>query len=418
MARRNLQPHVNCLLGKHHACVAGGVLYVWDGSRHVQDERAIGRLLSRMDHSLTRADRAEIIATVENLAPEVNLAAPRHIRLMDCVLDLATGETFEPTPDLVIPNVIPHAWDPAARDVGVEAFLDSISSGCPATLALIEEMLGAALYRGRAPYIWVIVGVAPVRGGDAANGKSTLCSVAELLVGVENAIELDVHDLGRNFMTASLRGALLEVSSDTSSDPVPAAALSILKKVPTQDMITADVKYSAPVRFKPYATVVIAANRVPGFIVDAGLKRRVRVIPLRGHFEERAVDYASELADEGCMSALLVHAVNGLRRLLEHGPTRSGDGDAALGSIAALSNTVSQWADDRSLSASGLDGRACAAAYRDYADWCGDSGTAALPKAEFEREVRATIPGLEVRKCRCNGSSPTRRWKSVESSDK
>ena len=125
----------------------------------------------------------------------------------------------------------------------------------------------------------------------------------------------------------------------------------------------------------------------------------------------------TELDNEECMSALLVHAVSGLRRLLEHGPTRSDDGEAVLGSLVALSSSVSQRADDRDLTAAKLDGMACSAAYRSYANWCDDSGTPALPKAEFEREVRASIPGLEIRKCRHKGGNPTRRWMSVGSSD-
>ena len=274
-------PYANCLLTRHHAgIIPGGALALWDasGRRYVLGERAANRILIHEDPSLTRSDRAEVIATVMGLAPEVDLADPRFIQFLDVVLDVTTGDTLEPSPELVIPNVIPHAWNPAAHDARVEEFLGSISCGCESTLALIEEMLGAAVYRGRIPYIWVVVGVAPVEGGDASNGKSTLCAIAVKLVGRENSAELDVHDLGRNFMTASLLGALLDVSSDTSSAPIPPSALSILKRIPTQDVLMADVKYAQPVRFRPYATMVIAANRVPGFVVDAGLKRRTRVV--------------------------------------------------------------------------------------------------------------------------------------------
>lgn len=406
-------PYANRLLTRHHAgIIPGGALALWDasGRRHVLGEHAANRILIHEDPSLTRSDRAEVIATVMGLAPEVDLADPRFIQFLDVVLDVTTGDTLEPSPELVIPNVIPHAWNPAAHDARVEEFLGSISCGCESTLALIEEMLGAAVYRGRIPYIWVVVGVAPVEGGDASNGKSTLCAIAVKLVGRENSAELDVHDLGRNFMTASLLGALLDVSSDTSSAPIPPSALSILKRIPTQDVLMADVKYAQPVRFRPYATMVIAANRVPGFVVDAGLKRRTRVIPLRGHFEEGGADPAVELDNEECMSALAVHAVAGLRRLLGQGPTASEDGEASLGSLVALSSSVAQWVDDRDVSAKWLEGRACSATYRGYADWCADAGTQALPKGEFERELPSVVPGVSVRKCRHKGSAPTRRW--------
>ncbi len=403
-------PALNAARTSCRPMLIGDALYFWHKGRWSSDPRELDRLLTGIDVTLIRSERAELASTLSNLAPTGRLSDPRFVQFENCVLDVLSGRSSPSDPGLVVPNVIPHAWDPGARHDGVEDFLDSISCGEGDVRALVEEMLGACLSRARIPYIWVLAGMARCSGGDAANGKSTLCELARALVGAENSVELDVHDLGRSFMTCTLRDKLLAVSSDSSSAPVPPASLSVLKKIPTQDVIMADVKFSAPVRFRPYATVILAANRIPGFISDEGLKRRTRLIPMRAKFEEGLRDPLPELETPEAMSALLVHAVAGLRRLLDRGPTECPGGSEAVEALAVLSSPVAQWVDDANMDPKALHGRQASSVYSNYALWSEGSGTRALPKAEFERELSSLFPSLEVRKCRHAGGTPTRRW--------
>lgn len=413
MPKKDYNPLANRLLSAHRACLVDGVLHAFVDGRWVHGKDAVLSAIARMDRSTTRVDRAEVYDLVLRLAPERGYSDPRYLQFANRVLDIRTMDFREPSPDFLIPNLIPWMWDPTAVSDAVEEYLDSTATGDSGTRALIEEMLGASVSRARLPYIWVVVGTSKSRGGDAKNGKSTLLLIASLMAGRANTCELDVHDFGRHFMTVSLRGVTLAISTDTSSAQIEPASLSVLKRVPTQDPILADVKNAQAVRFRPYASVLIAANRVPGFVADSGLERRTVVVPLSGQFPEGAADPTSALDNDDCMSAMLVHAVTGLRRLLENGPIMTATGEDERAKLVSISSTVGQWSDERNVDTLWLDGQTCMNVYRDYQLWCLDAGYKPMPKGEFDRELAGRFPDVTARKCRRNGSTPTNRWVAV-----
>ena len=403
-------PAAQCILDAYHATRVGNVTYFFAGNAWHSGDRKLDELIVSLDPSTTRSDRAEIRDLVSLMAPEGEFAPARYIAFMNGVLDILTMRFSAPSPDLLVPNQIPWDWDPGARSTVVEDYLDSTSANDASARARIEEMLGASLYRGKLPYLFIIVGMAPVADGDASNGKSTLIALDFALVGRRNALALDIQLFGQRFMAANLAGKLVVGSPDAPSTKPDANSLSVLKSTVTSDPVSSDTKNGPLVEFRPYATVVIAANRVPPFIVDAGLKRRPVVIPLKARFPKNGPDPLDALANDANMSALLVRAVDGLKRLIEQGPTPCVDGDRAFGGLIALSSSIEQWADDEGVEPAGLNGEPCASVYQRYSTWCGFAGEKPLARGEFDHEIMIRWPGLVHKRCRFSGQATTKRW--------
>lgn len=410
MSAKQVQSITDTILTSYHARVVNKETYFFvEGSWH-HSARKLDELIVAIDRKTTRADRAEIRDLVSLSAPDGEFAPGNYIAFANGNLDIETMRLTDPSPDLIVPNPIPWEWDATATSGAVEDYLDSTAANDPSVRTRIEEMLGCCLYRGDAPYIFVLVGAAPVADGNASNGKSTLIRVATGAVGEDNAQSVDIHVLGERFVAASLRGALVDVSSDTESSKPTAASLSVLKRASSTDPIDSDVKNGARIRFKSYATFIIAANRVPGFLVDAGLRSRTVPIPLKAKFPRHGADPSSVILTPEHMPALLALAVRGLKRLLADGPSPCSDGDEAFGSIVALSSTVEQWVDEKDIDAASLHGEPVMSSYSGYDAWCYSAGSKAVPKIEFELEVQNRFPALAIKKCRFQGKSTTRRW--------
>lgn len=408
MSRRDYQPFAYRLLQAYHACLVEGEPWLFDpGERSwAHGREACDRIVTSLDGGTKRADRAEVFDLTRNLAPRRRYSDPGLVQVANGVVDVRTGELHDSSEDWLVPNVIPWPYDPDARSDAAERYLDEVSDGDADTLAQVEELLGATICRIRVPHFWLVTSPQDA----ASTGKSTLGELALALAGEGNSAALDAHELGDHFQVACLRNRLLVASLDTSSAPLPSASLSVLKKVPTQDLLHADVKNGVPVDFHPYATVLIVANRAPALIRDEGLARRAVTVVLRHRFPEVGREPVTELSNDEDMATLMNHAIDGIQRLLAQGPTR---GTASLAASAALrerSSTVLSWLGDSGSDAAALEGRTCQETYDVYSAWCGLVGERAEPKRDFEDEVLRLVGGIAIAKRRWNGAPPQRRW--------
>ena len=67
-------------------------------------------------HAIKQNQRREVMSYLQIRAPHEEMADARYIAFANGVLDLETGLLQPNTPDLLIPNVIPHNWNPEAFD--------------------------------------------------------------------------------------------------------------------------------------------------------------------------------------------------------------------------------------------------------------------------------------------------------------
>src|SRR5262249_31236183 len=133
----------------------------------------------------------EISAYLRAELPTVgDTPAERYINCPNGLLEWRTAALLPHTPDVVTTNQIAVAWDPKARAPRFESFLREALA--PDSVALVEELIGYALYSGN-PFRKAVMLLGP--GG---NGKSVLLRTTTKLLGDENVAAVPLQALGED----------------------------------------------------------------------------------------------------------------------------------------------------------------------------------------------------------------------------
>lgn len=407
-------PIVERLKALYHACLVSGVLFIFSRGHWLSGDSAVDDIVARAEPETTRKDRAEIRDLLVHTAPKRDYANARYIGFENGDLDIQTMDLLPQSPERIVPNRLPWRWNPDARSQAVEDYLDSTANGVVATRRRIEEMLGSCLYRQALGSVFLLLGKAPVAGGSASNGKSTLLGVISRLVGSGNVCTVSLTSIGSHFLTKNLQGALVYAPDDATAARVPPESLEAIKKAATGERLEVDVKYAKdPLRFHPYATPIASMNKIAGGLAsDGGLRRRLAPIVLTGQFDGSAPDPLETLDDPKAMEALATVAVGGLRRLLEDGLTPSPDADSVKLEVELGDSAVRQWAEEGEVCEADLVGKPCSSVYASFSAWSASAGIEhPLPRYRFNQEVSELFPGIERRKHRpSRGANPTDCW--------
>ena len=363
-------------LRRHHdVCTLDGVPSLYDGERWRMGFQSIDKAVYACDERAGMSTLKDVHHRVLTLAPKRKQAEARYVAFINGVLDMDDPDSFGPRPDLVIPNVIPHVWNPDATCPELDALLDRIACHDPATRMQLEEVLGVAMAR-TAEFGQMAVLV----NATGANGKSTYIALVLFLVGEENATSIDITDLGARFQAGELSGKLVCLSDDTASTYIDDSRVSVLKKAITGNRIHTDVKGGAGYDFTPYALIVASANEMPRIAdTSGGFERRLFGIPFNAQFKRTDTDYNPHILDlvmtEEGGSRLAFLAACGLARVrANNGFTESAQSAALTAQIIVDNDTCAQFAQEEGLTTQWLTARTTAEVYEIYRDWCERAG--------------------------------------------
>ena len=161
--------------------------------------------------------------------------------------------------------------------------------------------------------------------GKGGNGKSTFFGVLKAVFGdYAKSINADVlvpapGSRPDQSYIAALRGVRLAVLGETEESAYMSNAQ--LKRITSQDVISARALYKDPMEFIPTHTTIMHTNHLPRLgSIDGGTKRRIAVAPFPSTLppEQVITDYKSVLVDE-CGPAVMRWVVDGARRFWETG---------------------------------------------------------------------------------------------------
>jgi len=161
--------------------------------------------------------------------------------------------------------------------------------------------------------------------GSGANGKSTILTILERLLGPDNVCSISLSDFTRPFAVLDLQGKLLSVASEVETRE--AQNTEIFKKAIGGDLIVGEKKFGERVRFHPYCKFIFAMNNPPA-VTDKteGFKRRILVLNFdyRIPEEKQDKDLPEKLINEESAGifAWMVHGAFVLR--LQNGFTSLG----------------------------------------------------------------------------------------------
>lgn len=326
-------------------------------------------------------------------------ASPKYIGLKDSILDIETGETFPYTPKWIIQNRIDYNYNPDAYHELMDKTLNKVACNDPQIRALLEEMIGYALYRKNA------LQVAFILTGEGSNGKSTILNIIKKLIGKANYTSLDLRELEDSFKPSELYNKLANIGDDISAKYLETS--SIFKKVVTGETFMVQRKYAQPFTLESYATQIFCANQLPSVNDHSdGFSRRLVIVPFNAKFSKHDADYdpfiEDKLLEDDALEYLLKIAIDGLKRALYNKQfTKSDAGEKEKELYLRSNNNVLEWFDDEEPK---IENESVADVYRMYSVWCALNGAKAVKKNTLSKEIRK-VYGLGTKTTTIQGKS-------------
>lgn len=379
------------LIYNDHMVFIDGAPAVWNGSYYETGATAVYTLMTKRKYGITDRQRRETMGYLELRAPKKTMADSRYIAFTNGVLDIMTGELMPASPDLVIPNLIPHKWNPDAKSDVLDKALDQWACGRADVRQNLDEVLGLSLYRGRD------IVSCPLLIGIGSNGKSTFLNLIHGVLGEDNVSSLDISNIGERFQSTALVGKLANFGDDISNEFVNGSKLSVVKKAITGDWVSAEYKGGATFSFRPYCLLVFSCNEMPrlGDTSD-GFFRRIVPIPFDARFrtgEEGCNHHLGEdLSSEEVYEHAITIAVRALKRCIEQGcMTQSASQDEMLDEIKQQNSPVYQFSCDEldfgQEAAREIVGETTGSLYLDYKRYCEESECKPVGRTKFTAEM-------------------------------
>lgn len=376
------------LMAERDACFIDGMPAIRDGGRYRTGWNAVDAAIVDMKDNATRSNQNEVHHYLTVKAPRMSQSPPTLVGFENGVLDVETMELREWSPGDVIPNVIPHRWNPWARCAEVDSTFRKLANGDPGLEMNLSEVIGLCMYRNSRHYPYC-----PVLTGTGSNGKSTYIGMIRAVVGDENMAAMQPREIGQRFQAAQLVGKLANLGDDISNDYIDADSCAIIKKVATGDVLYTDVKGGDGFTFVPYATMVFSANEFPRLGDNSdGMMRRLYPMHFSAKFSRDDPDFdpriGDKLSSDAAVEYLCSLGVEGLRRVIENGRmTPNSESEGMARQIKVDNSSVLQWLEDQDMSRDDFIGASQKEMYGAYKDWCIDNGCMHVTCRKFSAAI-------------------------------
>jgi putative DNA primase/helicase len=305
------------LMEENHFLFSGELLYVYRDGVFVQDaERFVKQQCRKKLGEEARVNRLnEVIAHISDMTyiePEKLNTHTNLINLQNGMYNLIEGKLLPHNPEYLSIIRIPVEYNPSATCPTVDYFLEStLPADC---VPIAEELFGYCLI----PYVRLEKAFMFTGGGR--NGKSTLLTLLEAFVGVENVSKIPLQEIDENrFKRAELFGKLVNLFADLDARALKSS--TYFKTITSGDAIDAERKHKNPFSFRPFSRLAYSANQLPySYDKSYAYYRRWIIIPFPKRFEgkndDKSLGYKLTRPNE--LSGLLNRALIGLNRLFEN----------------------------------------------------------------------------------------------------
>lgn len=391
-------------------CKIEGILAIWSGDHYELGQEVVHKRIFDYDETLTRNKRAEVISYLEHCAPRYDMAPSNLIAFKNGVLDTDSMQLLDPSPWMLIPNIIPHNWNPEAECAELEEVLDAWSCNDSSVRLNLEETIGLCMCRTRD------LRDAPILCGEGCNGKSTFLNFLVTLMGHENVSALDLAMVGARFQSVALAGKLVNIGDDISNEYIKGDRLAIVKKVISGDWVPAEYKGGATFKFRPYCKMVFSCNEFPRLgDHSAGIFSRLIPIPFEADFANQSgqcnLHLGRVLEREEVCEAAIVLGVEALKGCLARGGmTRGVRQMETLEQVKQSNSSVYQFCCEELRFGEedpvNILYIPTADLYQNYVDYCAQSHLKPVARTSFTTEMRKiykvnngrqTIGGKQVR---------------------
>jgi len=235
------------------------------------------------------------------------------------ILDVATRELTEYTPEMFVTTRLPITYDKDRKSPKILKFLEEVVN--KEQMPVIQEMIGYCLYKD------LPIHKALMLIGDGANGKSTLLGVIRKLLGQENISNASLQSICHNrFSVAQLNNKLANICADLSDRALKQTGM--FKMLTGADVIQVEEKFKTPYSIKPHAKLIFLTNKIPETKDDTtAFFRRWLLIVCNNVFigEKCNTNILNEITTPEELTGLLNFALDGLDRILKNGNFSTSD---------------------------------------------------------------------------------------------
>ena len=375
------------LIEDNGACFIDGMPAIRRGEIYEIGWKAVSREIIAINEEATRQNQKEVQHYLMVMGEQKQQSEPALIAFKNGVLDIRTMELRDFNKDDVIPNIIPHNWNPNAECQIVDDTLLKMACCESDIFESLMEVMGVCMYRSSE------FTQSAILLGEGSNGKSTYIRMLQALLGKENISSLDMAMLGKQFHTGQLAGKLANLGDDISNEFQRGDLLSVFKKIVDGNRVYADVKGIEGFEFESYATLVFSANEFPRLAdYTDGMLRRIFPIEFNAKFSKTDSDYdpriSRKITTEKACQRMAVLGVAGLHQVIENnGFTPNAASSRRVSEIQAENDNVLSWSIENGWNADTLDGCVGMTKYSEYKQWCMDCGLQAVSRNKFSRSI-------------------------------
>lgn len=370
------------IINHDHARYIDNVLAVWTGNRWDFDSGLISRMVRKYAPKVKKADLAEVIAYVNDMAEHYmsnSFDGNRYCQFKNATINVVTQEIVEPSPEMLITNTLPIDLDLDVMPNEADAFLDAISANDAETRRVLEEIIGATITCGHTVSQCPML-IGRSGGGTASNGKSTFINTLRNIVGAHNVSSLDIAGLGHRFRALGILGKLANLGDDIPDGFLKSDELAYFKKIVTGEPITGEIKGGRSFDFVPMALCIFSMNTIPRLDDNSdGVFRRLAFVPFRRYFDPADADFDPDIGRKLTRPDILQRfAVLGLQRMPElvargvFSPIQ--DMAAEVAEVKQNNDIVIRWLYEADINDADIHGRFVSDVYADFRRWCENTG--------------------------------------------
>jgi putative DNA primase/helicase len=320
--------------------------YVWDGTRwcidhgeHRVSKLAVESAKKMLDEAVASTDlthqkklldwfrtslhEGRIRGAVELLKNFVEIhveaatldADPFLLGVTNGVVDLRTGEVYEPQQRDLITKSAGCAFDPKAKCPRWTQFVTEIAGGDEELVRYLQELVGYTLTGDTSGQMLMFL------YGTGHNGKSVFVETVRDLLG-EYGMSMRTEALSLKAMSskngpsediARLRGARMVTVNETSEGM--RFDESLVKDLTGEDTVAARFLHKGTFEYRPAFKISIRGNHQPEFNgADGGMARRVRLIPFEVNFSGKKDDPQLKAKLRSELPGILNWAIEGALR--------------------------------------------------------------------------------------------------------
>ena len=381
------------LKNNHHIIRINNQLHIYKDGIYVSGQEEIESVMIQHIPQLNRAKRQEVMSYLNILIRDNTKATPACvIAFRNGLYNVLTDSFSEFTPDVVITNKIPWDFNTQASSEVIDNMLDNVSCGDYEIRLLLEEIVGACMYRSNT----LAGGKAFILTGTGSNGKSTYLKTLSNMLSEKNISALDLKKLGDRFSTVMMFGKLANIGDDISNEFV--TDTSLFKKVVTGDSIDAEQKGQPKFDFKPFCKLLFSANSIPrmGKGSDSqAIMRRLVIVPFNAKFKSDDPNFRpgieEDLKGQESMEYLIQLGIQGLKRVLVvKNFTTSNKVKQELEEYEERNNPLLMFLKDCEDEEYDIESEPTSAVYDRYKEFCLAESLQALSKIEFSRQLVKT----------------------------